>query len=99
LKTSIMKRMLSVALASFVGLCAQGTVFAKEPLVIAASPSLSVPLEALGRAFETTHPDVKVMLYFDDGLDIRERLPKFALDCEVDGDGAPCHGVLSPRAS
>jgi len=74
LKTSIVKRMLSVALASFVGLCAQTAVFAKEPLVIAASPSLSVPLEALGRAFETTHPDVKVMLYFDDGLDIRRTI-------------------------
>ena len=71
----MVKRMLSVALASFVlGLCAQTAVFAKEPLVIAASPSSAAPLEALGRAFEMTHPDVKVMLYFDSGLDIRRTI-------------------------
>jgi molybdate transport system substrate-binding protein len=74
LKKSIVERMLSVALASFLGLCVQGAVFAKEPLVIAASPSLSAPLEALGRAFEMTHPDIKVMLYFDNGLDIRRTI-------------------------
>jgi molybdate transport system substrate-binding protein len=43
-------------------------------LVIATSPSLSAPLEALGHAFEATHPDVKVMLYFDSALDIRRTI-------------------------
>ncbi len=42
-----------------------------ESLVIAASPSLAAPLEALGRAFEAVHPDVQVRLYFDSGLDLR----------------------------
>lgn len=50
------------------------TAVAKEPLVIAASPSLSIPLEALGRAFEATHPNVTVRLYFDSGLDIRRTI-------------------------
>lgn len=47
---------------------------ASEPLVIAASPSMAAPLEALGRAFEKTHPDVKVWLYFDSGLDLRRMI-------------------------
>src|SRR5690242_10571479 len=62
------------ALTSLFALSGEAPVFAKEPLVIAASPSLSAPLEALGRAFEMTHPDVKVMLYFDDGLNIRRTI-------------------------
>ena len=45
-----------------------------EPLVIAASPSLAVPLEALGRAFESTHPNVRVQLYFDSALDLRRTI-------------------------
>ncbi len=48
-----------------------GSASASEPLVIAGSPSLAIPLEALGRAFETTHPDVKVRLYFDSDFDLR----------------------------
>jgi len=47
---------------------------ASEPLVIAASPSMAAPLEALGSAFEKTHPDVKVWLYFDSGLDLRRTI-------------------------
>lgn len=48
--------------------------FALEPLVIAASPSLAQPLEALAAAFESVHPDVKVRLYFDSGLDLRRTI-------------------------
>src|SRR5215475_9070565 len=47
---------------------------ASEPLVIAASPSMAAPLEALGRAFETNHPDVTVRIYFDSGLDLRRTI-------------------------
>jgi molybdate transport system substrate-binding protein len=47
---------------------------ASEPLVIAASPSMAAPLEALGRAFEKMHPDVKVRIYFDSGLDLRRTI-------------------------
>lgn len=44
---------------------------AAEPLVIAVSPSVKAPVEALGRAFEATHPNVQVRLYIDNGLDLR----------------------------
>lgn len=47
---------------------------ASEPLVIAASPSLAQPLAALARAFEASHPKVKVRLYFDSGLDLRRTI-------------------------
>ncbi|MBI4000439.1 MAG: substrate-binding domain-containing protein, partial [Nitrospira defluvii] len=45
-----------------------------EPLVIAASPSLATPLEALARAFESIHPEVQVKLSFDSGLDLRRMI-------------------------
>jgi molybdate transport system substrate-binding protein len=50
------------------------TAHAVEPLVIAASPSLAPPLEALAKAFESSHPDVKVRLYLDPGLDLRRTI-------------------------
>lgn len=46
----------------------------RDPLVIAGSPSLAVPLEALAAAYEAKHPNVKVRLYFDDGLDLRRTI-------------------------
>jgi molybdate transport system substrate-binding protein len=49
-------------------------VSAGETLIIAASPSMAAPLEALGRAFEQAHPDVKVRIYFDAGLDLRRTI-------------------------
>lgn len=48
--------------------------FAMEQLVIATSPSMRIPLEALGRQFEKTHPNIKVRLYFDSGLDLRRTI-------------------------
>lgn len=50
------------------------TVFALEPLVIAASPSVKLPLEALSRAFESLHPDVTVQISYDTGLQLRQRI-------------------------
>src|SRR5262245_4066543 len=49
-------------------------VVAGEPFVIAGSPSLAAPLQALARAFEKTHPDVTVRIYFDDGLSLRQTI-------------------------
>jgi molybdate transport system substrate-binding protein len=49
-------------------------VFGTEQLVIATSPSMRIPVEALGRQFETAHPDVKVRLYLDSGLDLRRTI-------------------------
>src|SRR6476659_479653 len=48
--------------------------FATQHLVIATSPSMRIPVAALGRQFEQTHPDVRVRLYFDSGLDIRRTI-------------------------
>lgn len=45
-----------------------------ESLIIAASPSLSAALTELGNAYETMHPDVRVKLYFDSGLDLRRTI-------------------------
>jgi molybdate transport system substrate-binding protein len=52
----------------------QPAAFATEPLVIATSPSVRIPVEALGRQFEKAHPDVKVRLFFDSGLDLRRTI-------------------------
>jgi len=45
-----------------------------EQLIIAASPSIAGAVEALGRQFESTHPDVRVRLYLDPGLDLRRTI-------------------------
>ncbi|MDE3217760.1 MAG: molybdate ABC transporter substrate-binding protein [Nitrospirota bacterium] len=51
-----------------------GSAFASEALVIAASPSLAAPLDALGRAFEATHPGVKVQFHYGSGLELRQTI-------------------------
>jgi len=53
---------------------------AAEPLVIAVSPSLAAPLEAISRAFEAAHPDVQVRLYLDSGLDLRRTIASIQND-------------------
>jgi molybdate transport system substrate-binding protein len=62
-----------LAMAVFVPWMMAGAAVAgaTEPLVIAGSPSLKQPLEALGRAFEATHPEVTVRLYIHSGLELR----------------------------
>ena len=65
-------RLLSLSVL-FLGLEISPAV-AMEQLVIATSPSMRIPVEALGRQFEQTHPDVRVRLYFDSGLDIRRTI-------------------------
>ena len=55
-------------------LSGQDKALASEPLVIAASASLAAPLDALGRAFEATHPGVKVQLYYGSGLELRQTI-------------------------
>jgi len=51
-----------------------GMAAAAEPLVIATSPSVKAPVEALGRLFEASHPDVNVLVYVDNGLDMRRTI-------------------------
>lgn len=48
-----------------------------EPLIIAASPSMKEPVEALGREFEKTHPHVKIKVYYDSGLGLRRTIAAF----------------------
>ena len=55
------------------GLIAEG-MWAAESLVIAASPSLREPIEALGRAYEQKRQDIRVKVYFDSGLDLRRTI-------------------------
>jgi molybdate transport system substrate-binding protein len=47
---------------------------ATEALVIAASPSLKGVLQQLGDGFEQGHPGVRVRLYFDTGLGLRQTI-------------------------
>ncbi len=47
---------------------------ASEQLVIAASPTVRLPVEALGRQFETLHPDVRVTISFNTGLVLRQEI-------------------------
>lgn len=47
---------------------------AAETFVIAASPSLKNVLERLGHGFEQSHPGVRVQLYFDTGLSLRQTI-------------------------
>ncbi len=66
------KRYSVLAAISFLSAwCLTPHALASEPLVIATSPSMKVPVEALARAFEATHPDVKVQIYDDSGLELR----------------------------
>jgi len=51
-----------------------------ESLVIGASPSMKRPVEALGRAFERSHPNVKVKVYYDSGLDMRRTIGSIGND-------------------
>jgi molybdate transport system substrate-binding protein len=61
-----------VAVAAMAGPSQAGQ--SRETFVIAGSPSLAVPLKALAEAYEAKHPDVKVLLYFDNGLDLRRTI-------------------------
>jgi len=52
--------------------CPAGQALAAEAFVIAASPSLKGLLERLSSGFEQAHPEVRVKLYFDSGLQLRQ---------------------------
>ena len=66
---------------------------ASEPLVIAASPSVRVPLEALARAFEATHPGVLVHLSFERGLDLRRTIAQLENAGSLVVEHGPVHLV------
>jgi molybdate transport system substrate-binding protein len=62
---------LCLSLPSWVGTEQAG---AAESFIIAASPSLKGLLQRLGNGFEKAHPDVRVKLYFDSGLQLRQTI-------------------------
>ena len=70
--SQVAKRILLVVVGVVSG--HMGSAFASEALVIAASPSLAAPLDALGRAFEATHPGVKVQFHYGSGLELRQTI-------------------------
>ncbi len=64
-----------LVLCAMVGFIAQPMpASATEALMIAASPSLKGVLERLGNGFEKSHPGVRVQLYFDSGLGLRQTI-------------------------
>ena len=69
-RTMILSAVLSLA-ACFLN---ASHAIAAESFVIAASPSLRGLLEQLSTGFERSHPDVRVKLYFDSGLDMRRTI-------------------------
>jgi molybdate transport system substrate-binding protein len=75
LKTS-MQRLVRTTVLFVLGISGGeiGPVAASESLVVAASPSLVQPLEALAKAFEAAHSGVKVQLHFDSGLGLRRTI-------------------------
>lgn len=75
---------LAIAFGSMLALGA-ATAGAAEQLIIAVSPSVVAPVEALGRAFETSHPNIRVRLHVDNALDLRRTI------AAVHNDGR--HGV------
>ncbi|WP_187299392.1 molybdate ABC transporter substrate-binding protein [Nitrospira moscoviensis] len=48
--------------------------WAAESLIIAASPGLARPIEALSRRFESTHPQVRVRVSYDSALSLRQTI-------------------------
>ena len=58
----------------------QSAPVAAADLIIAASPSVAVPLEAVARAFEAAHPEIRVRLYYDRALDLRRAIASIQQD-------------------
>jgi molybdate transport system substrate-binding protein len=66
---------LGLALFLMAGLIGHPAIaWATETIVIAASPSLKHVLDRLGHGFEQSHPGVRVQLYFDTGLGLRQTI-------------------------
>jgi len=70
---------------------------ASESLLIAASPSVKLPLEAISRAFERAHPGVRVRLVYETGLDLRQRIAAIENRGEVGVGSSPVH-LVAPVA-
>lgn len=73
-----MNRIAGYLLAILLGLCLilRSPVYAEQPrpLVIVTSPTVKEAIEALGTAFESVHPDVRVQVAVDTSLDLRRTI-------------------------
>lgn len=68
----------------FAGLFVRPEIAGAEVLVIAASPSVKAPLEALGDAFEAQFPGVKVRVHVEPALDLRQTIARLQNSFTVD---------------
>lgn len=66
-----------------------------ESLVILASPSLKVPLEAIGHVFEATHPNVRVKLHYESAVDLRRTIARMQNTGRHHIESGPFH-ILAP---
>jgi molybdate transport system substrate-binding protein len=74
------REILSIAIVLLAAIGVASQVSAKDPLVIAASPSLAIPLHALAQVYEAQHSSVNVQLHFDSGLDLRRSIAQMEND-------------------
>ena len=72
-------------------------VHAAESLVIAASPSVKPPIEAISRAFEETHSGVTVKIFYDSGLSLRQRIASVENSGRSFANSGPIH-LVAPAA-
>lgn len=94
-----MRQLVGVVLAVVVVLGTFGVpgALATEPesLVILASPSLKVPLEAISHAFEATHQDVRVQLHYESIIDLRRTIAQMQNNGRHHIESGPFH-ILAP---
>lgn len=69
-----------------------------ESLVIAAAPSVKVPLEALAQAFERAHPNVRVQIHYDSGLRLRQTIASMQNTGRYFIGSGPVH-LIAPASS
>jgi molybdate transport system substrate-binding protein len=67
-----------------VGLFIRSEIARAELLVIAASPSVKAPLEALGNAFEAQFPGTRVRLHVEPALDLRRTIAGMQNNVKID---------------
>ena len=71
--SAIILRLMTLLWVSLL-LCDGSARAGQEPFVIAGSPSVKGVIDRLGAGFERTHPDVRMKLYVDSGLDLRRTI-------------------------
>jgi len=73
-RSRVDRLLLSLSLIVLLAWRLTSDVHAAESLIIAASPSIKLPIEAISRAFEETHSGVTVKIFYDSGLSLRQTI-------------------------